>query len=134
MDALKVFAICVFLLVLLFLALSERVSRYRRTMKIPYSRETQDRSFAAAISAQSNFANYVPFALLLLALLINTTVNYYLFLLMCLGLLVGRFVHAYGLLYAEQAEQPNYLFRSIGMIITGVVLLLSALCMLFYVF
>ncbi len=71
----------------------------------------------------ANFAEYVPFALLLIALLELNKANSLLLIGLCSALLVGRLVHAYGV----SMENERFAFRVSGMVMTFSVILIAGL-------
>lgn len=115
---------------LLFLALSARVILLRRSRQIALGDGGQA-LLRRAMRVHANFAEYVPFSLLLIYFLeLQTTVSLWIHLL-CGGLLVGRLLHAYGL---SQVKEP-LAYRVTGMALTLAVLSGSALAILVrYVF
>lgn len=109
------------LLVLLFVALSVRTVRVRRRLKIAIG-DAGDREMLRAVRVHSNFAEYVPLALLAIylvevggapALLVHALGG---------GLLLGRVLHAVGV--SRQREQFQY--RVAGMLLTFAVLVVAA--------
>lgn len=110
---------------LVFFALSIRTIVMRRRFSVGIG-DGDEPVLARAVRAQGNFAEYVPFALLLVFFLeyqtrASTTVH-----ILCLVLLIGRLLHAYGV------SQPNenYRFRVTGMALTFTVLLAGAVRLL----
>ncbi|MEM8982124.1 MAG: MAPEG family protein [Pseudomonadota bacterium] len=113
------------LFALFFVALSIRTIVMRRRYGVALGHGDQA-LVERATRAHANFAEYVPFTLLLVAFLeslLSTSVVTHA---LCIGLLVGRIVHAYGV------SQPNenYRFRVTGMLLTFTVLLAAALLIL----
>lgn len=114
------------LLVLLFIFLSVRVVRLRRALQVAIG-DAGDKRLLRAMRVQANFAEYVPFALLLL-LALELQV-FYPWALHALGatLLVGRLLHAYGV--SQPREQLG--FRTAGMACTFAVMLLTAAILIY---
>ncbi len=106
------------LLGLVFVILSFRTLLLRRKLKIGIGFSDQP-LLIRAISAHSNFSEYVPLTLILIFFLeIETRANLLIHIL-CLSLFFGRIVHAYGISQVNE----NYNLRSIGMILTiGVII------------
>ena len=127
---LHIFAVTLTLLTGLFLFLVQRVALLRRDLKIPYATQTDNPTFMAALSAQHNFVDYTAYGTLLLLILLQMQVGQVIFTLLCLLLVVGRYVHAYGILYMEQATSPSRLGRVIGMFATLSSITLSTLTIL----
>ncbi len=115
------------LLAFLFVLLSARVIAQRREARIEIgfgeSRELMRRS-----RVHANFAEYVPFALLLLAFAESLKVPSIALHVLGLALLAGRLLHAYGL-----SQTPHILkWRTLGMVLTLATIGLAAfLCFLF---
>jgi uncharacterized protein len=84
------------LLAPLFIFLSARVIRFRRGAKIGVG-DGGDKVLLQRVRVHANFAEYAPYALLLLAL--AESLNTYIWALHAAGimLVVGRVAHAYGL-------------------------------------
>lgn len=114
------------LLVLLFIFLSVRVVRVRRSLQVSIG-DAGDKRLLRAMRVQANFAEYVPIALLLL-LALELQVFYPLALhLLGAILLVGRLLHAYGV--SQAREQLG--FRIAGMACTFAVMLLAAAILIY---
>jgi uncharacterized membrane protein YecN with MAPEG domain len=84
------------LLGLLYLVLAARVGRYRRNSGISIG-TGQDRELEVRMRIQANFIEYVPLALILLALLESLSVSRYGLHLLGILLVVARLLHAWGL-------------------------------------
>lgn len=113
-------------LALLFIYLSILVVKQRRLHRIAIG-DGHKPSLKRAIAVHNNFAQYVPFCLLMLGMMeINHAPNYLLHAL-CAVLLVARCLHAYGV---SQEPEP-FRFRKIGVLSTFGVLALSALHLLY---
>jgi uncharacterized membrane protein YecN with MAPEG domain len=74
----------------------------------------------------ANFAEYVPFALLLATFIEMQSRPAWLIHLLCLALLIGRVIHAYGV----SQEHENYSLRMAGMATTFAVFAVIALLLL----
>src|SRR5262249_45881566 len=106
----------------IYLVLSVQVIRARRQAK-------------TAIGTRGDvhlehFAEYVPFALLLLSFVEMQGGPAWLIHLICLAFLAGRAIHAYGV----SQVQEDYRLRSAGMAITCVVIAVTALVLLAHAF
>jgi len=113
------------LLGLMFVALSINVIAKRRQLMVGLG-SNGETNLERRIRVHANFAEYVPFALLLMFLAEhNGLASIYLHLL-GIALLVGRLSHAYGV---SQLKEPLK-FRVFGMILTFSVLILSAVAIL----
>jgi uncharacterized membrane protein YecN with MAPEG domain len=84
------------LLGLLYLVLAGRVGRYRRNTRISIG-TGQDRELEVRMRVQANFVEYVPFVLILLALLESLSVSRYGLHALGILLVVARLLHAWGL-------------------------------------
>ena len=106
----------------LFVLLSINVIRARRKHKVGLG-TGQNRSVEMAMRVHANFAEYVPFALLLIALLELNKANSLLMIGLSSVLLVGRLVHAYGV----SMENERFTYRVSGMLTTFAVILIAGL-------
>ncbi len=98
---------------LVFVVLSVRTLLLRRRLGIAIG-TGEDPKLTRAMRVHSNFAEYVPLALLLFYFLeIETDADLWIHVL-CVSLIVGRILHAYGVSQVEE----NYRFRMAGMILT----------------
>ena len=113
------------LLAALYLVLSVAVIRQRRRRRIALGSGGLP-EVERAIRAHGNFAEYVPFALLLLAFAELRGNPGWLLHLLCLMLLAGRLAHGWGL----SQVQEDYRWRSVGMALTFTVLAAAALVLL----
>lgn len=110
------------LLGLLFIALSVRVIRLRRTRKVAIGAEG-DPVIERAMRVHANFAEYAPFALLLIAMLELKGVAGLWIHILGASLLAGRALHAYGVSRPDE----DFRFRVAGMSLTfGAIALASA--------
>jgi uncharacterized membrane protein YecN with MAPEG domain len=133
MTALQLFSIEACWLTIFLLYLSMRVIKQRRNKRVAIG-DNHDPSITRAISAQTNFLNYVPIALILQLTLVFLHVNVLVLLILVLLLVVGRSLHAYSLYVTELRTPPTYKFRMSGMFMTFASLLLSGITLLFYAF
>lgn len=113
------------LLALLFVVLSVRVIGARRSGKVAIG-AGGDAGLERRMRVHANFAEYAPFALLLLALAELRGAPEFLLHGLCLALLVGRAAHAWGV--SNPAE--DFRFRVGGMVATLTVILIAALVLL----
>jgi uncharacterized protein len=120
----KITALYAALLAVLYLVLSFRTIFARRAKQVEIG-EGGDRELLRRIRVHGNFAEYVPFALLLIGFaeslgLAATTVHG-----LGIVLVIGRIVHAYGL-----SQTPHILpMRGGGMVATlGVIATAAAAC------
>jgi hypothetical protein len=112
------------LLALLFLALSFRVIFARRDARIAIGDGGSD-LLRRRMRVHANFAEYAPFALVLIGLAESLGNPALLLHGLGLGLLAGRIAHAYGV---SQEPEP-LIFRQFGMILTFAVIgITAALC------
>jgi uncharacterized protein len=101
------------LLAFLFVALSIRTLRLRRSLKIAIG-DSGSPAMLRAMRVHSNFAEYVPLSLVLIFMVESQAAHPYLIHALGLSLLVGRASHAYGV----SQSQENYAFRVFGMAMT----------------
>ena len=117
----KITALYAALLAVLFLVLTVRTLNYRRTQQVEIG-DGGDKHLLRRIRVHGNFAEYVPFALILIGLaealgLAASAVHG-----LGLLLLAGRAVHAYGL-----SQNPHILaMRAGGMLATLAAIALAA--------
>jgi uncharacterized membrane protein YecN with MAPEG domain len=118
------------ILAFLFLGLSIYVILRRYNVKVTLG-DGGDSDIMRRIRAHANFAEYVPFALILMALdEINGSSKGFLTL-MGILLVAGRVSHAYSLLVREVENPAHFKFRSAGILATFIVILLLALAAIF---
>ena len=106
----------------LFVLLSINVIQARRRHKVAIG-AWRNKSVERAMRVHANFAEYVPFALLLITLLELNKTNAMLLIALCSALLVGRLVHAFGV----SMENERFVYRVSGMALTFTVVLIAAL-------
>jgi uncharacterized membrane protein YecN with MAPEG domain len=97
-------------LTIIFVRLSFAVIALRRKNKVPLG-TGGNVDLERAIRAQGNFAEYVPFTLLLIAFAEMRGINPIAIHLLCVALLIGRTCHAWGV----SNNTENFRFRVIGM-------------------
>ena len=114
------------LLGLLLVALSVRTLRLRRSLRIAVG-DAGNATMLRAMRVHSNFAEYVPFALLLIYLSEALGANKLLAHALCIALLVGRLSHAYGVSQLKE----DYRFRVAGMALTFTAIIVASSYLLF---
>jgi uncharacterized membrane protein YecN with MAPEG domain len=117
------------LLALVFVGLSALVIRQRGRAKVAIG-SGGDALLERAMRVHANFAEYVPFAVLLLALMELQGAPAALLHGLGLLLLVGRLSHAYGV----SQESENFRFRVSGMMATFTTFVVAALYLLWRAF
>jgi uncharacterized membrane protein YecN with MAPEG domain len=109
---------------ILLIILSLRVSFVRRDARVPVG-DGDNEVLLRRIRAHGNFAEFVPIALLLLALAEHTGMGSLFIHLFGLVLLVGRISHAYGISQTNEI----FIFRMVGTLATlAVIAVLSLYC------
>ena len=86
-------------------------------------------ALARRIRAQSNFAEYIPFALLLLALLEASGAAHVLIHVLGIVLLVARLLHPFGMLAPKNSPQ-QYVCRGGGIMATFLVMVVAAVALI----
>lgn len=115
------------LLTLLFIVLSKRVIQARRAARVAIGDGDGDNPrLRRAIAVHTNFAQYVPLALLLMTFVEMASAPYWLVHLLGLILLAGRGLHAYGV----SQEKENFRLRRIAMLLTFAALAIAAVHLL----
>src|SRR5262245_32884857 len=109
----------------IYLVLSAQVIRARRRAKAAIGTRG-DISLERKIRVHGNFAEYVPFALLLVTFAEMQGGPGWLIHLLCLALLAGRIIHAYGV----SRVREDFRLRLAGMATTFAVVALAALILL----
>ena len=110
------------LLAVLFLFLSVRVIGLRRESRVEFG-HGEDTELLRRMRVHANFAEYVPFTLLLMALAESMAPPHVLLHVAGLLLVAGRLLHAYGV----SQSPPIMRYRVYGMWLTFVALGLAAL-------
>ena len=105
----------------LFVLLSINVISKRRKHKVGIG-TGRNISVERAMRVHANFAEYVPFSLLLIALLELNRANSLMLIGLCSVLLIGRLVHAFGV----SMEHERFAYRVSGMVMTFTVILIAA--------
>jgi len=108
-------------LALLFVFLSFKVIRLRRTLRIAIG-DGNNKTMLRAIRVHANFAEYVPITLLLLFFIEMQNAHAMFIHGLCASLLIGRYMHAHGVSH----EKEDYRFRRAGMLITFATIIASA--------
>jgi uncharacterized membrane protein YecN with MAPEG domain len=101
------------ILALIFVALSLRTIRMRRKLRIAIGDDGNE-TMKRAMRVHSNFAEYVPIALLLMFFAESTGTKPAMIHLLGLALVAGRCLHAYGV----SQPREKYGFRIAGMTLT----------------
>ena len=101
------------LLAPLFLLLTGRVIRARRAVRVAVG-DGGDAGLARRMRVHANFAEYVPLALLLLALAESLGTQAWLLHGLGIALLAGRISHAFGMSQSDE----NFTFRVAGVMAT----------------
>jgi uncharacterized protein len=115
------------ILALIFVALTIRIIVLRNVLKIGIG-DGGNVKIIRAIRAHSNFAEYVPFTLLLIYFVeVSAFMPYWFIHGVCICLLVSRISHGFGISQIKE----NFAFRIFGMIMTFTVLILCAGCLLY---
>jgi uncharacterized membrane protein YecN with MAPEG domain len=114
------------LLALWFIVLSLRVSNLRRSARVSLG-DGGNPSLARAIRGHANFAEYVPLALLLLAILELSRFSIYLIHVLGAILLIARLMHGYALTFTADWR----LGRTAGATLTFIVIIVEALLCLY---
>jgi uncharacterized membrane protein YecN with MAPEG domain len=108
-------------LALLFVALSVRTLRMRRSLRIAIG-DAGNESLLRAMRVHANFAEYVPLALLLIFFAETGGARPAMVHTLCACLVVGRLSHAIGVSRAPE----NFRFRVAGVALTFVAILSSS--------
>jgi hypothetical protein len=114
------------LLAPLFIYLSLQVIRLRRSQKVAVG-DGGNKKVLRAMRVQANFAEYVPFTLLLMAFAESLGTPAWFLHILGLMLLAGRGMHAYGV---SRVPEP-FSMRVRGMQLTFLVIALAALAALY---
>jgi hypothetical protein len=114
---------------LMYFFLTMRVARHRGQMRIPLG-SGGDAERERRIRAHGNFIEYVPLSLILLGFMEAQRSSMYLLHLLCILLLIGRICHAAAL----SRESAMGRLRRIGMALTGGVLIVAAIALIWNFF
>lgn len=117
----KILPIYAALLAVLFVLLSVRTIGMRRRLRIGLG-HAENPAMLRAMRVHANFAEYVPFALLLVFLVEIAGAHALLVHALGVSLVAGRFSHAYGV----SRHPENFRFRVFGMAATFTVILSGA--------
>ncbi len=109
-------------LAVVFIALSVRTIRLRRSLQIALG-DSDDERMVRAMRVHANFAEYVPFTLLLMLMLELAGGDGWHVHVIGACLVVGRLSHAFGV----SRSPEDYRFRVLGMVLTFGALVSSAL-------
>ena len=109
-------------LTMIFIKLSFAVIALRRKNKVGLGSGGHE-DLERAIRAQANFAEYVPFGIILIACLELNGAPWYLVLLSGLAMIIGRLIHAKGM----NTPPPDFSLRVTGMKFTFGTLITLAL-------
>jgi uncharacterized membrane protein YecN with MAPEG domain len=107
------------LLVLWFLVLSIRVIRRRGSEKI-YLGDGGNPRMARVIRGHANFTEYVPLALLLMAMLEMSHYSIYLLHALGIALLIARLLHGYALSFTEKSRFGRVAGASLTFLVLGI--------------
>ena len=110
---------------LFFIVLSVRTVRLRRRLRVAIG-DGENPSLARAARVHSNFAEYVPLALILLFFLETQTNASGWIHILAIGLFLGRLSHAFGV--SRVNENPTY--RVTGMVLTFGVIISASISLL----
>jgi uncharacterized membrane protein YecN with MAPEG domain len=113
------------LLAPLFIFLAIRVIGFRRSARVAVG-DGGNMQLLRRMRVHANFAEYVPFALLLMALAESLHAWSWLLHLLGIVLIIGRLSHAYGVSQAKEVLR----FRIAGMLCTFTVMCIAALACL----
>ena len=97
------------ILALLFIILSVRTIKTRREHKVAIG-DGGEKSILRASRVHANFSEYLPFALLLIAVLELQSYSHWMIHGLCIALVAARIAHAYGVSQANE----NFKFRIFG--------------------
>lgn len=84
------------------------------------------------VRAQANFSEYVPFALLVIALLEAQGASHTLIQILCIVLVVARLLHPVGMLAAKNSA-PQFICRGGGIFATFAVIFVAAVLLIIHV-
>ena len=112
-------------LALIYIVLAIRVIRLRRSAKVAIG-TGGNAGLERTMRVHANFAEYVPFALLLATFVEMQGAPAWRVHLLCLALVAGRLIHAFGV----SQERENIRLRVVGMATTIAVLTAMALSLL----
>ena len=125
----KILPIYASILSILFVYLSVRAIRARRSLGITLG-HSENPVMLRAMRVHANFAEYVPLSIFVIYLVEVTGANVILVHALGIALVVARISHAYGVSQVKE----NFKFRVFGMVTTFSIILVSALFLLTSVF
>ena len=111
--------------VLIFVLMAVNVTRLRSKYKVSIG-DGGRTDLERAARVHANFAEYVPFAILLLAFMEMQRQSIFIIHVLAIILLVGRLLHAYGV----AGEKDNMTFRGLGYMATLGVMVVAAIFLL----
>jgi len=114
------------ILALIFVFLSFRTLRLRHQYQVAIG-TGENKTLARAARVHSNFAEYVPIALILIYFLESETDASIWIHVLCIALIAGRLSHAYGVSQLKE----YFRFRVAGMVLTLACLISASLWLLF---
>jgi len=114
------------LLAILFIILSVRVIQNRRSSKVSLG-DGGNALLQRAIRGQGNFAEYVPLALLLLAILEMSRFSIYVIHALGLALVIGRILHGYAMGFRAEFRFGRFW----GTVLTFAILTIEAVLCLY---
>jgi len=117
----KILPIYAALLAVLFVFLSVRTIRARRSLRIGIG-HAENPVMLRAMRVHANFAEYVPLTLLLIYFVESAAARPLLVHTLGVALLVGRISHSFGV----SREPEDFRFRVFGMVLTFTVILVCA--------
>lgn len=120
-HAMTILPIYASLLAFLFVCLSIRTIRTRRRLRVALG-HAENPVLLRAIRVHANFAEYVPFALLLIFFVESSGAHPGLVHALGAALVLARLAHAFGV----SRERENFRFRVSGMLLTFAVMGISA--------
>ena len=112
-------------LAFIYIVLAIRVIRLRQSAKVAIG-TGGNAGLERSMRVHANFAEYVPFALLLASFVEMQGAPAWRVHLLCLALVAGRLIHAFGV----SQERENIRLRVVGMVMTFAVLAGMALSLL----
>lgn len=116
------------LLAIAYVALSYNVTRYRRHQKVAIMDQGGDETLRRVIRAHGNFAEYVPFLLLMMALYELLQGSAWVLHILGIAIIISRALHAWSILMLERTG--TYKVRVVAMAITFTAFLILAVLML----
>jgi uncharacterized protein len=124
---LKIVPVYAAIFALIFVGLSLRVANTRRTMQVALGSGGKV-LLERLIRVQGNFAEYVPFALIILAFVEMQGAAKWMVHALCLALLGARLAHAYGV-----SQEPETIpIRASAMVVTFSVFIIAAAVLLIH--